>query len=83
MTDRRSILTMFPAAAAFAAFRHDARAQGTSRAPRLKITAVKAVRLRGINSRFVRVHTDQGLTGTGETLDHDVPTAIDPPMMGP
>ncbi|MFB3779105.1 MAG: mandelate racemase/muconate lactonizing enzyme family protein [Bryobacteraceae bacterium] len=69
MTDRRSILTMFPAAAAFAAFRHDARAQGTSRAPRLKITAVKAVRLKGINSRFVRVYTDQGLAGTGETLD--------------
>jgi len=67
--DRRSILAGIPAAAALAAFRHDARAQGTSRAPRLKITAVKAVRLRGINSRFVRVYTDQGLTGTGETLD--------------
>jgi galactonate dehydratase len=25
--------------------------------------------LKGINSRFVRVHTDQGLAGTGETLD--------------
>ena len=25
--------------------------------------------MRGINSRFVRVYTDQGLTGTGETLD--------------
>jgi galactonate dehydratase len=69
MTDRRSILAGIPAAAAFAAVRHDARAQGTSRAPKLKITTVKAVRLRGINSRFVRVHTDQGLTGTGETLD--------------
>jgi len=38
-------------------------------APKLKITAVKAARLRGLNSRFVRVHTDQGLAGTGETLD--------------
>ena len=28
-----------------------------------------AVGLRGVNSRFVRVHTDQGLTGDGETLD--------------
>ena len=35
----------------------------------MKITAVKAARLRDLNSRFVRVHTDQGLTGTGETLD--------------
>jgi galactonate dehydratase len=69
MTDRRRFLASLPGAAALAAFRHEARAQGTSRAPKLKITEVKAVRLRGINSRFVRVHTDQGLTGTGETLD--------------
>jgi galactonate dehydratase len=40
-----------------------------SRVPKLKIAAVRAARLRGINSRFVRVYTDQGLTGTGETLD--------------
>ena len=39
------------------------------RVPKLKITAVKAVRMRGMASRFVRVYTDQGLTGTGETLD--------------
>jgi galactonate dehydratase len=38
-------------------------------APELKITAVKAARLRGLNSRFVRVYTDQGIAGTGETLD--------------
>lgn len=38
-------------------------------APKLKIAAVKAARLRGLNSRFVRVYTDQGLAGTGETLD--------------
>ena len=37
--------------------------------PRFKIKAVKAARLRGVNSRFVRIYTDQGLTGTGETLD--------------
>ena len=46
-----------------------ARAQGTSRAPKLKIREIRAVRMKGINSRFVRVYTDQGLTGTGETLD--------------
>jgi galactonate dehydratase len=47
-----------------------ARAQGTSFAPNLKIREIRAVRLRdGFNSRFVRVYTDQGLTGTGETMD--------------
>ena len=46
-----------------------ARAQGTSRAPKLKIREIHAVRIRGMNSRFVRVYTDEGLTGTGETLD--------------
>jgi galactonate dehydratase len=40
-----------------------------SRSPKLKITSVKAVELRGFNSKFVRVYTDQGLTGTGEMVD--------------
>ena len=45
-------------------------AQGTSHAPSLTIREIRAVRLRdGFNSRFVRVYTDQGLTGTGEMLD--------------
>ena len=57
------------AGAAYTSFWQAARAAGASRAPKLKITKIKAVRMRGINSRFVRVHTDQGLTGTGETLD--------------
>ena len=47
----------------------EARRQGTSRAPKLKIREIRAARMRDINSRFVRVYTDQGLTGTGETLD--------------
>lgn len=64
--NRRHFLESF---AAFLALRHDLRAQGTSRVPKLKITDVKAARLRGMNSRFVRVYTDAGLTGTGETLD--------------
>jgi hypothetical protein len=46
-----------------------ARAQGTSRAPKLKIREIRCVRMRGVNNRFVRIYTDQGLTGTGETLD--------------
>jgi galactonate dehydratase len=47
-----------------------ARAQGTSAAPALKIREIRAVRLReGLNNRFVRVYTDQGLTGTGEFMD--------------
>ena len=47
-----------------------ARAQGTSAVPKLTIREIRAVRLRdGFNSRFLRVYTDQGLTGTGETMD--------------
>lgn len=44
----------------------DARSTGTSRVPKLRITQVQAVELRGLDHKFVRVHTDQGLTGTGE-----------------
>jgi len=63
---RRTFLGSF---LGYNAFLLDARSQGTSRAPRLKIREIRAVRMRGINPRFVRVYTDQGLTGTGETLD--------------
>jgi galactonate dehydratase len=58
------------AAMAYGAFLLKARAQGTSHAPNLTIREIRAVRLRdGFNSRFIRVYTDQGLTGTGEMLD--------------
>ena len=54
----------------YAAYLADARSQGTSFAPKLKIREIRAVRLRdGFNSRFIRVYTDEGLTGTGETMD--------------
>ena len=54
----------------YGAYLAQARAQGTSSAPKLKIREIRAVRLRdGFNSRFIRVYTDQGLTGTGETMD--------------
>lgn len=54
----------------YGAYLASARAQGTSFLPKLKIREIRAVRLRdGFNSRFVRVYTDQGLTGTGETMD--------------
>src|SRR5512146_2735682 len=54
----------------YGAYLARARAQGTSFLPKLKIREIRAVRLRdGFNSRFVRVYTDQGLTGTGETMD--------------
>lgn len=66
---RRAFLGALPGFSAYIAFRGDARAQGTSRVPKLKIAAIKAARLRGINSKFIRVYTDQGLTGDGETLD--------------
>ncbi|MCI0721039.1 MAG: hypothetical protein L0338_19025, partial [Acidobacteria bacterium] len=47
----------------------DRRTLGTSRVPKLKITEVRAVELEGFSSKFVRVYTDQGLTGTGEMMD--------------
>ena len=57
------------AMAAYNALLLDARSQGTSRAPRLKIREIRAVRLRGVVTKYVRVYTDQGLTGTGEAVD--------------
>jgi galactonate dehydratase len=58
------------AAMAYGALLLHARGQGTSHAPSLTIREIRAVRLRdGFNSRFVRVYTNQGLTGTGEMLD--------------
>ena len=55
---------------AYGAFLLHAQGQGTSHAPNLTIREIRAVRLRdGFNSRFVRVYTHQGLTGTGEMLD--------------
>jgi galactonate dehydratase len=48
----------------------DSRSFGTSRVPKLKIREVRAVELRSFGSRFVRVYTDQGLTGTGEMVDN-------------
>lgn len=64
--DRRQFLFGL---AAYSSLLAAARGQGMSRAPKLKIREIRAVRMRNINSRFVRVYTDQGLTGTGECLD--------------
>src|SRR5436305_13741402 len=67
---RRTFLGGLTGAAFYSDFLTNARAQGTSAAPNLKIREIRAVRLRnGLNSRFVRVYTDQGLTGTGEFMD--------------
>jgi galactonate dehydratase len=69
--NRRNFLgSLGGAALAYHEFLATARAQGTSAAPNLKIREIRAVRLRGgMNNRFVRVYTDQGLTGTGEFMD--------------
>src|SRR5689334_24034226 len=68
--DRRSFLGTGLGAGFYAALLADAKAAGTSRAPKLKIREIRAVRLKnGFNSRFVRVYTEEGLTGTGEFLD--------------
>ena len=67
---RRTLLGGLTGAAFYGEFLTTARAQGTSTAPNLKIREIRAVRLRdGLNNRFVRVYTDQGLTGTGEFMD--------------
>ncbi|MEO8595613.1 MAG: mandelate racemase/muconate lactonizing enzyme family protein [Candidatus Solibacter sp.] len=67
---RRTFLGGLTGAAVYQEFLSNARAQGTSAAPKLKIREIRAVRLRdGLNNRFVRVYTDQGLTGTGEFMD--------------
>src|SRR5258708_17830051 len=64
--DRRAFL----GSAFYAALLADAKAAGTSRVPHLRIREVRAIRLRnGFNSRFVRVYTEEGLTGTGECVD--------------
>jgi L-alanine-DL-glutamate epimerase and related enzymes of enolase superfamily len=68
----------------YGAFLASARAQGTSFVPKLKIREIRAVRLRdGFNSRFVRVYTDEGLTGTGETMDTVGAEDIVNSFMGP
>jgi len=67
---RRTFLGGLTGAAIYREFLTNARAQGTSAAPNLKIREIRAVRLRdSINNRFVRVYTEQGLTGTGEFMD--------------
>jgi galactonate dehydratase len=67
---RRKFLGGLTGAALYGEFLANARAQGTSAAPKLKIREIRAVRLRdGLNNRFVRVYTEQGLTGTGEFMD--------------
>ena len=68
--DRRSFMGAGLGAGFYAALLGDAKAAGTSRAPKLRIREVRAIRLRnGFNSRFVRVYTEEGLTGTGECVD--------------
>src|SRR5690242_13450209 len=68
--DRRSFMGTGLGAGFYAALLGDAKAAGTSRAPKLTIREVRAVRLRnGFNSRFVRVYTEEGLYGTGECVD--------------
>lgn len=87
MRRRQMFKNVLAGAFGYTAFWPEARAQGTSRVPKLKITAIKAVSLRGMNSKFVRVYTDQGLTGDGETLDtvgahHIINENLGPALVG-
>jgi galactonate dehydratase len=68
---------------AYSALWRDARAQGTSHAPDLKITAVRVARFRKIGHPFVRIYTDQGVTGTGEFNDEIGASEIVSRNLGP
>ena len=68
MINRRTMLGQ--AAALYGSFLLAAKAGAATRPPKLKIREIRAVRLKnGFNSRFVRVYTEEGPTGTGEFLD--------------
>jgi galactonate dehydratase len=69
MNRRTFVGKSLPGIGAYTALAADARAAGTSRVPKLKITDVKAARLREMGNSFVRVYTDQGITGTGEMVN--------------
>ena len=69
MNRRTFLKTGLSGIAGFAPLLADARESGTSRAPRLKIIDVKAARFNKMGNSFVRVYTDQGITGTGEMIN--------------
>ena len=69
MKRRTFLRECLPGIGAYTALARSARAAGTSRVPRLKITDVKAARLREMGNSFVRLYTDQGITGTGEMVN--------------
>jgi galactonate dehydratase len=69
MSNRRQFLRTAAAGLISSPWAAYGQMRAESRVPRLKITEVRAVELRGFNSKFVRVYTDQGLTGTGEMVD--------------
>jgi L-alanine-DL-glutamate epimerase-like enolase superfamily enzyme len=61
----------------------DAQARGTSFAPKLKITAVRTARFNKVSHTFVRIYTDQGVTGTAEFSDEIMAADIVDRMLGP
>jgi galactonate dehydratase len=70
MQRRNFFSTLLGAAAAGTLSFREAAAQATGvRAPKLKIREIRAVRMRNSITKYVRVYTDQGLTGTGEMVD--------------
>jgi galactonate dehydratase len=69
MTNRRQFLKTAAAGLISSPWAAYAQIRNESRIPKFKITEVRAVELRGFNSKFVRIYTDQGLTGTGEIVD--------------
>jgi galactonate dehydratase len=68
---------------AYNAFWRDAQAQGTSHAPKLKITAVRTAKFNKVSHTFVRIYTDQGVTGTAEFSDEIMAADIVARLLGP
>jgi L-alanine-DL-glutamate epimerase-like enolase superfamily enzyme len=68
---------------AYNSFWRDAQAQGTSHAPKLKITAVRTAKFSKVSHSFVRIYTDQGVTGTAEFSDEIMAADIVDRLIGP
>src|SRR5262245_12344676 len=69
MHRREFLRNSLPSLAAYMALMRDARAAGTSRVPKLKITDIKGARFRNMGGSFARIYTDHGITGTSEMIN--------------
>jgi galactonate dehydratase len=83
MDRREALKSSVGGVGAYNAFLQEARARGTSRAPKLEITAVRTARFNKFSHTFVRIYTDQGVTGTAEFSDEIMAADITDRLIGP